>query len=511
MTSPFNGACPAPFLDESLFPKSGGFVPGRACALNPLEGPNATSRCCIPCPIFDYVYDDDFKNLTDGAAWLHVVGFILCGFLLISMAVLPVTATRRTFLNIILLVGIMLLELGFIIPLARQPEQCHNEITPNDMNTSTTCAFSGAFAAFGGMTLVTWILIRAFFMHLQIVWDHTPTKYTYLAANITAWTVTIVLVSAVLAHAGVSFRFGGYCHVNHTGSIPTYWSWLLAFGALALLLQLATFAYCIKVYLQATLVRSAAHTTPSSHSTTTTTHKPRQPSTTTTTTTTTTTSLARARARTATARAALHRINLVLALQWRSLLIVFLAIFTTAFVCVVFIVLDNAQEKLALANADAALPWIACIILTRDNDACVRHTAPIVISQRVTVATLFVLAAVGCEAFGLLWRGGVGRAWVGVVRGAWGRRGEVRGWRRWGRWGRRRDYLMGGPEPAFDLVGRREGAGVAGGRGERLGSAGGTVSPMQRGVVAPGERVVEEESSVEKGSLTAATEAPHAL
>lgn len=81
--------------------------------------------------------------MTDGAAWVHVVGFILCIFLLISMAILPTNVTRRSFLNIILLVGILLLELGFIIPLARQPEQCYNEITPNDMNTSTTCAFSG--------------------------------------------------------------------------------------------------------------------------------------------------------------------------------------------------------------------------------------------------------------------------------------------------------------------------------------------------------------------------------
>lgn len=59
------------------------------------------------------------------------------------MAILPVRATRRSYLNVVLLVGIMLLELGFIIPLARQPQQCYNAITPNDMYSSTTCAFSG--------------------------------------------------------------------------------------------------------------------------------------------------------------------------------------------------------------------------------------------------------------------------------------------------------------------------------------------------------------------------------
>ncbi|KKY15919.1 putative g protein-coupled receptor/secretin-like protein [Diplodia seriata] len=337
--------------------------------------------------------DPDFKGMTDGAAWVHVLGFILCGFLLISMAILPVSATRRTFLNIILLVGIMLLELGFIIPLARQPEQCHNAITPNDMNTSTTCAFSGAFAAFGGMTLVTWILIRAFFMHLQIVWDITPTKYHFLGANIAAWTVTIGLVSAVLAHAGVSFRFGGYCHVNHTGSIPTYWAWLLAFGGLAFVLQLLTFAYCIKVYLQAALLRAPTHALSNSAAS--------SDGTGTGTGTGTTTDPAAARKNSAAAfsaqsrtraraaRAAARRVRQVLQLQWRSLAIVALAIFTTAFVCVVFIVLDNKQEKLALTNTEASVPWITCMILTRDNERCLGETGPIVISQRITVATLF--------------------------------------------------------------------------------------------------------------------------
>lgn len=94
--------------------------------------------------------------MTDGAAWTNVAGFALCTFLLISMIVLPSQVTRRSYMNIILLVGILCLELGFIIPLAIQPDQCHNAITPNDMYTSTPCAVSGAFAVFGLMSLVTW-------------------------------------------------------------------------------------------------------------------------------------------------------------------------------------------------------------------------------------------------------------------------------------------------------------------------------------------------------------------
>ncbi|GME27447.1 hypothetical protein GTA08_BOTSDO01770 [Neofusicoccum parvum] len=259
------------------------------------------------------------------------------------------------------------------------------------MYSSTTCAFSGAFAAFGGMTLVTWILVRALFMHLQICWDIAPTKYHYIAATIAASTVTIGLVSAVLAHAGVSFRFGGYCHVNHTGSIATYWAWLLAFSGLALLLQLATFAYCIKVYLQAALLRSdvsAMSTTRSGQS------GGRKGS----------AAPSALSSRSRSARAAARRLRMVLLLQWRSLAIVALAIFTTAFVCVVFIVLDNRQERLAFADTEALVPWIVCMILTRDNEQCLDKTGPIIIPERITVATLFILAFVGIEAFVLLCR-----------------------------------------------------------------------------------------------------------
>ena len=179
---------------------------------------------------------------------MHVVGLILSSFLLLSYVVLPVQATRRAYLNIVLLVGLMLLSLGFVIPLARQPEQCFDPVTPNGQSTSLTCAFGGAFAAFGGLFLVTWVLIRALFMHMQICWDWLPGEVSYIAANAIALTVTIVLTAATLAHSGVSFRFGGYCHVN-VGSLATYWGWLLGFGGLACLLQLATFACCIKIYL----------------------------------------------------------------------------------------------------------------------------------------------------------------------------------------------------------------------------------------------------------------------
>ncbi|CAK4034216.1 hypothetical protein AC578_6364 [Lecanosticta acicola] len=391
------GGCPAPFIAESRYPFTDGYYGGRNCAANPLDTSANASRCCIPCPIFDWTYDDNFKRLTDGAAWVNVVGFILCGFLLISMVALPTTASRRSYLNIILLAGLMLLELGFIIPLARQPEQCFDPITPNDMHSNLTCAFSGAFAAFGGMAVVTWIVIRALFMHLQVVHNFTPGTRSYIAANVLAWSVTIGLTAAVLAHSGVSFRFGGYCHVN-VGSISTYWGWLLGFGGIAFLLQLATLAYCIKVYLTAAIVGRQALGSSSNKSS------------------------MGGSSRSRTAFASLRRLKTVLALQWRSVAIVILAIFTTSFVCVVFIVLDNSTTLSAFANVDILIPWLLCIIGTQDKNKCLQYTGPFIIPQRIVDATLYILAFVGIEAFLLMVRVDIFKGWWAFIRNPLGRR-----------------------------------------------------------------------------------------
>lgn len=307
---------------------------------------------------------------------------------MLSYFLLPVEATRRAYLNIMLLVGLILFELGFVIPLARQPEQCFDAVTPNDQGSSLTCAFSGAFAAFGGLFLVTWVLIRALFMHLQICWDWMPGKISYIAANVAALVVTIVFTTATLAHTGVSFRFGGYCHVN-VGSIATYWGWLLAFGALACLLQFATFGYCIKVYLTNIL------------------HVRQDPSQTDSLT---------GSSRSRTARATARRVYQALSLQWRSLAIVTVAIATTALVCVVFIVMDDQLTKKAFAETDTLIPWIICLISSQDKEKCLQYTGPILLPEGLAVATLFVLGFVGVEAFLLLSRLDMFKAWWAFAR-----------------------------------------------------------------------------------------------
>jgi hypothetical protein len=47
-------------------------------------------------------------------------------------------------------------QLAFVIPLGSDPDQCYDGITPNDMYTSMTCAWSGAFLLAGALAGSMW-------------------------------------------------------------------------------------------------------------------------------------------------------------------------------------------------------------------------------------------------------------------------------------------------------------------------------------------------------------------
>lgn len=280
------------------------------------------------------------------------------------------------------------MELGFIVPLAQAPEQCFDPVTPNDIHSSTSCAATGGMVVFGGMLTVCWIVVRSIFMHLQICWDIVPGRVAIIAANIAAWSVTIALTAAVLAKVGVSYRFGDYCHVN-VGSTSTYWGWMIGFGAVALLVQVATFVYCAKVYLTAAMHGRAPPSGSGSNATNSvkTASSKRQ------------------------AWTAVRRLKQVLLLQWRSLAIVALAIFVIAFVCITFIFKVDAYTTSTFDDTTKVIPWVLCILQQHNTDKCLPDIQKLILPQSMAVAVLYVIALVGVEAFILLFKFEIFRAW----------------------------------------------------------------------------------------------------
>ncbi|RMX80942.1 hypothetical protein D0868_16067 [Hortaea werneckii] len=95
-----------------------------------------------------------------------------------------------------------------------------------------------------------WIFIRALSMNLQICWDIVPGKKFFYAAQAFGWGIPAVLFAASLTLTGLSYHFGNACLLNHRNSMADFWGPLLGIAGAAGLLQLATFGYCIHVYLK---------------------------------------------------------------------------------------------------------------------------------------------------------------------------------------------------------------------------------------------------------------------
>ncbi|KAF3001987.1 hypothetical protein E8E13_007877 [Curvularia kusanoi] len=381
------GFCPPPFYDQKAFGQDG-FTAGRFCADSGLG-----ITCCLPCPMTDFLYPPEFNTWYRVAEALNVAGLVCLIFLMISFIVLPAEKTRRHYLSYCLILAAMFMALGFVIPFGAQPEQCYDEITPNDMYSDLTCAFSGAFLISGGLSIAVWIFIRALSMHLQICWDVTPGKKFFYWAQGLGWTVAAGFFTATITVTGVSYRFGDVCHVNSENSMKDFWGPLLAIAGGATLIQLATFVYCIKVYLQNIWSDDKTETHSSAG----------LPSYT-------------GSVRTRSARAVYRRVRKVLWLQWRGITIVVFILVDVIFFSVVFIWLNSLQTK-AQDDIQEFQPFLKCL---RDNpsnpEPCLNYGQKLAINQGTVIAILMMLSIAGLQVFILLLRWSMLTGWVELFK-----------------------------------------------------------------------------------------------
>ncbi|KAF2836315.1 hypothetical protein M501DRAFT_940269 [Patellaria atrata CBS 101060] len=384
------GACLAPFLDLSTFQSTNGFIAGRFCA--PADQILPGTVCCLPCPSAEWLYPDSFSTWSLVAESINAVSIAACLFLLVSFLCLPVEKTRRHYLSVGLVIGTFLMALGFVVPLAVKPEQCYDEITPNDMYSSLTCAWSGAFITSGGLTVAMWIFIRALSMHLQICWDVLPGKRFFYAAQGLGWGVVAILFTCTITFTGVSFRFGDACHVNSAHSLADFWGPLLGIAGISAIIQLATFVYCIHVYLKNMWSDEKTETNSSAG----------LPSYT-------------SSVRMQSARAVYRRVRKVLWLQWRGILIVVFILIDVIFFSIVFVYLD-AMENASHDDIKSLTPWILCLVSNPENkEKCFQYAEKALVNKETIIAILIMLSLAGIQAFFLLVRGSMFTGWVQLI------------------------------------------------------------------------------------------------
>lgn len=262
---------------------------------------------------------------------------------------------------------LLTVQLGFVIPLAAQPDQCFDTITPHSMHTSKVCGASGAFLLLGGWCGVMWSFLRSFSLHLQICWQVLVGRNFMIFAQVAGWGVPILGIILALVFSGVSFRFGATCHINHKNSLADLWIPLLIFAGATVIITFATFGYCVKVYL-ASLSDTSASTEGSSLPT------------------------YSNSVRTMTPRQAYRRVKRVIALQWRGLAIVLIIIADVIFFSIVFVFQDNIVQS-ATTDPKVAKNWVTCLIgAAGDKNQCLNEAKSLIVNEATIAAVLLLLA-----------------------------------------------------------------------------------------------------------------------
>ena len=324
--------------------------------------------------------------------------------MLLTYLVLPTQQTRSHYLSICLVISVMFIALGFTIPLGARPEQCYNEITPNDMYSSTECAWSGAFIIAGGLCAAMWIFIRALSMNLQICWDIVPGRKFFYISQAAGWGIPAAFFTAIMAVTGVSFRFGAACHVNHENAMADFWGPLMGMAGGAGILQLMTFVYCIKVYLKNLFADQSGPSQSSASGS-------QLPS-------------YSGSVRTQTARAVWRRLQKVLWLQWRGICIVTIILVDVIFFSIVFVQLDRTQTN-APKKYDEIEPWLLCLAMNPTNkEACLELVGDWLVNEETVIAVLILLGLAGLQVFLFLTRPSVFPAWIDLLRNKFSSRQE---------------------------------------------------------------------------------------
>lgn len=215
--------------------------------------------------------------------------------------------------------------------------------------------------------MVIWVFCRSLALHLQICWEVVPGNKFFYASLAFGWLIPVVGLALTLSLTGVSFRFGNVCHINHKDALADFWGPLLAFAALAMVLQFITIGYCIHVYVKS-LLDDKPTTNNSSQAPT-----------------------YSGSVRTLTARQTYRRVKRMIELQWRGASIVLVIIAEVVFFSVVFVSMDNTTQ-INQQNLEKASPWLTCLALSGgDKNKCLPDVRDLVKPEGVVLAVLIIL------------------------------------------------------------------------------------------------------------------------
>ncbi|KAK8247924.1 hypothetical protein HDK77DRAFT_508168 [Phyllosticta capitalensis] len=388
MSSSNNISCPTPFVPDTDYPSSKGYTAGRFCGLNPT---GAGTKCCLPCPIQDWVYSDDFLSHLQTANWLGVASFSLICFLLISYLVLPPNKSGRHYLTIGSAIAVMFQTLGLFIPLGTKPDLCYDEITPNWQATDNSCAWSGALLSLGSVGVAYWVMLRAIWLNIRVCWDKDPGKWFMIFAIASGIALPVLFTALSVSITGVAYRVGMTCLPNHEHAMETLWVWQIIFSSASILIQLCTTSYCIYVYLRVLMQSRGQHINSGSYGQS----AQQKPQT------------------------AWRRLRRLLLLQWRTITLTLIVTIETLYFVLIFWAQDRrfGEVNTAVTTASSVRTWSACLFLSQGNkNDCIHYTNNIRLPESSVLGSLILLGLIGMQHFILLSQPRLFKGWWELIK-----------------------------------------------------------------------------------------------
>jgi hypothetical protein len=250
------------------------------------------------------------------------------------------------------------------------------------MYSSTACFLTGAFVINGTLSVLSWILVRAVSMHLQVCWNIIPGNRFFWSSQAAAWGIPIIFANLTLFLSGVSYRFGNVCYLNHQNAM-VFWSPMIAVGGAAFLIQMVTFFYCARIFLTGARHSSPVTNGSSSFEDIRSTYIPN----------------------------VYRRIRAVCLLQWRSMALVTVVLLELSLFSILIFFLDRVQQFLREVPAQVG-PWVLCMINhPTDKYQCMHLMDGIIVKESVPDAAIILFSLVGIAIFVLLVPPSLFNAW----------------------------------------------------------------------------------------------------
>ncbi|KAI9278085.1 hypothetical protein BY458DRAFT_554092 [Sporodiniella umbellata] len=317
--------CPSPFIkDAQTIHSSNSFC---------------FAGCCMPCPSQNYFYTEGSTQRGFLATnILRFISAVLSFFMMISYLVLPDKRRHPSLLILNFSISLFLFNLVSFFTIAN-PEsiQCANSITPSTQDNNIPCAVQGAILIFGSLATCCWSAALILNLHLHTVWRSSFFMERYLLLNVVCYGYPTIVMAVNLGLHKVRFEFANLCLVSVDAIFELFFYPLVAVILPAFLLHLSTFVYIARMAFQ--------------ESTRSETRASRQSST--------------EGENTNVLRAHKHVITAV-KIQWRALLLVFLAIVSVVFYWIFYFTQINKLKQLE-KDHQTVLHWIECMVSPAGN------------------------------------------------------------------------------------------------------------------------------------------------